>query len=812
MSQLDDAMTALKNADAAGDHEAAQRLAAIADQLRQQQAPQQSAAQPSAQPSQPAKPKTASERAKDAIANINAASPLNHLAADDKPVPAPTIASAAKSIAGSTAFGGIAGALSPEIVTGLGMAASFLPVVGEAVGPALMETGTAMRGARLAEAGLGAVSGLTSEAAGQAVEASGGTKAQAEGARLVGGMLTPSAGAVAGYVAKPAKLAWGLLQKAVGAEQDIPKAVAAARENMAKLSEAGQPQTAMHAMLQKGVEADRQAADKAADAVMADAHKRAGAIAQSDAATATRLVDAARTRADQIRAEAAQRANVLDKASAGKTATATRVLAQAAPELAKVGQVSELSDIGNTLRQAATAKQGEEIAARNAAYQATVAERDAAVKAKEEAGQHVGETAALAGLKKELKGKLEGEGGFAKTTDAGVRRVYQQVNDALNPANQKLSFEALDQVRRRLGDVIAGNQTVEGYEAIGKQAAQKMYAQISKAQEQFVGENAAKENVQRKLQSEYYEASGDLTRFGSKVGKKLTAVDRIDPEKFAGDAKALPKAFFNSQQSVRDAKELTGNPQLVDRQAADYAARSMQGMSAKQAQAWARDNHDWMREVPGLSQRANSYADKLAQIERVNEGLSKRAALKAKEAEATRGGAAVAAERERQTGLVEAGRVARGTEEAKQRVIGEGSKAASAAREQEFAPAKGLETILKGGEAPEAIRNLLLNGKPEQTRLAARALANEPGGKQVLEQSVRQSMRNMTEGNLRQQWTERIRPMLSDGKMIPPERLKALDEDVNRLLRAYKGPDKLSMVQRHIAAAIGTVGGQIPNQ
>lgn len=909
------------------------------------------------------KPKTASERAKDAIVNINAASPLNHLAAGDKPVPTPTVASAAKSIAGSTAFGGIVGALSPEIVTGLGMAASFIPYVGEVVGPALVGAGGAMRAGRLAEAGLGAVSGLTSETAGQAVEASGGTKGQAEAARLAGGMLTPSAGAVAGFVAKPAKLAWGLAQKVLGAEQDIPKAVSLARENLAKLEEAGQPQTAMHAMLQKGVEADRQAAEKAADAVMADAHKRAAGIAQSDAATATRLVDEARTRADQIRAEATQRANVLEKASAGKTATANRVLAQAAPELAKVGQVSELSDIGNTLRQAATAKQGAEIEARNTAYKATVAERDAIVKAKEAAGQSIDNSPSIVALKKDLATKLGRVRGFEQTVDPGVRRGYQQIEDALtrksvdtglvdangNPIKQqfKTSFEALDHVRRRLGDVIKG-QAVEGYEAIGKNAAQKMYAQISKAQEEFVGETAGavekvkpnfepdetwlrkqvsvgkdtiladaktlegakdignglkltkdfgfggaykvyapsgipshpwkvvgklsykdgkivnlatspemqrqgisqklieeaakakqidpnlnpedvsqagaaainrfrettavKVNVQRKLQSEYAEATGDLTRFAGKAGKKLTAMDRLDPEKFSGDAKALPKAFFNSQQSIRDAKELTGNPQLVDRQAADYAARSMQGMSAKQARAWVRDNQDWMREVPGLSQRSNAYAQKLTQIERVNEGLGKRAALKAKEAEATREGAAAASEKERQTGLEEAGKVARGTEEAKQRVLAEGSKAASAAREQAFAPAKGLENILKGGEAPEAVRNLLLNGKPEQTRRAAAMLAGEPGGQKVLEESVRQSMRNMTEGNLRQQWTERIRPMLSDGKMIPPERLKALDDDVNRLLRAYKGSDRLTMVQRHIAAAIGTVGGQVPNQ
>jgi len=464
-----------------------------------------------------------------------------------------------------------------------------------------------------------------------------------------------------------------------------------------------------------------------------------------------------------------------------------------------------LSDIGNTLRQAATAKQGAEIQARNEAYQATVAERDAAVKAKETAGQDIGQTAAMAALKKELTGKLVGEGGFAKTTDAGVRRVYQQVYDAVNPQKQKLSFEAVDQVRRRLGDVIAGNPTPEGYEAIGKQAAQKMYAQISKAQEEFAGP------VQRTLQSEYAEASGGLTKFGSKAGKKLTAVDRIDPERFAGDPKALPKAFFNSQQSIRDAKELTGNPQLVERQAADYTARSMQGQSAAQAKKWVRDNQDWMREVPGLTARANAYANKLEQIERVNNKLTARATTKAKEAEQTRIAGTAAAEAERQAGIQRASKAAEGAAATQQRLAEEGSKAAAAAREEKFAPAKGLETILKSGESPEAVRSLLLNGKPEQTRLAARYLAGQPGGKEVLEQSVRQTMRNMTEGNLRQQWTERIRPMLADGKMIPPERLKALESDVNRLLAAYKGKDKLSLIQRHIAAAIGTAAGPNTN-
>jgi len=686
-----------------------------------------------------------------------------------------------------------------------------------------------MRAGRLGAAAIGAASGGLSETAGQAVQAAGGTKGEAEAARFAGGMSAPLAGTVAGFVAKPAKLAWNALQRIVGQEATIPKAVEAARQNLADIGQAGQPQTALHALLQKGVEADRQAAQKAADDVMARAHEDAARVARTDAESATRLVDEARTRAEAIKSDAAKRASVLDKASDGKLATAGRVLAQAQPELAKVGQVRELSDIGNEVRQAATTAQSEAIQARNEAYRATVAERDAAVAAKESAGQTVDQTQGMKDLKQELSTKLlntkagrTAAKGMAQVTEPGVARGYQQVYDSIinkrvqtgadeagNPTYQtfKTSFEALDHVRRRLGDAIAGRAEAEGYSAIGKQAAQKMYAQISKIQEEFVGRNAQGVNVQRTLQSDYAEASGELTKFGSKAGKKLTAVDRLDPERFAGDPKGIPKTFFSSQQGVRDLKELTGNPQLVERQAADYAARSMQGMSAKQAQAWVRDNNDWMREIPGLSKRSADYATKLEQIERVNNKLVKRAGAAETEAGVVRKEGATAAEKERQAGIERAGKAAEGSVASQERVLAEGSKAAAATQEERFAAAKKLDTILKSGESPEAVRGLLLNGKPEQTRLAAAHLATQPGGQKVLEDSVRQTLRNMSEGTLQQQWTERVLPMLRDGKMIPPERLQVLQGDVERLLRSYKGKDKLSLVQRHIAAALGSVPG-----
>lgn len=255
---------------------------------------------------------------------------------------------------------------------------------------------------------------------------------------------------------------------------------------------------------------------------------------------------------------------------------------------------------------------------------------------------------------------------------------------------------------------------------------------------------------------------------------------------------------------MRDLRELTGNNQLVDRLASDYAARSMQGMSAKQAGKWVQENQDWLREVPGLTGRANAYAAKAAQIERVGGKLEKRAGTSAAEAETVRGQGMVAAEKERQAGTAEARGAAEGSVATQKRIVDEGQKAAETTRQEKFAPAQGLKSVLDSGEAPQAARKLLLEGKPEQTRLAARHLATQPGGQKVLEDSVRQTMRNMSEGNLRQQWTERVRPMLQEGKMIPPERLQALEKDVERLLSSYKGKDKLTLVQRHIAAALGS--------
>lgn len=778
--------------------------------LQQQMQSQQQQAQPQEPTPTPAKP--APIKSTDVIEHMRQQDPLNRPpGALSERAPRTSFGEAVGAVGTSSALGASIAALSPEIVTGLGVVSLAIPVAGEVIGPALMEAGTAMRAGRLAATSYGALSGAMSETAGQIVQAKGGTVGQAEAARLVAGGFSPSAAAVKGFVSKPLGLAWKMAQKLAGMEASTPKAVQAAREGIAAMAEAGQPQLAHQAMLQKGVQENERAANAAADAHMANVYAEAAKLARTDPEASARLVEQGKARADKMRADATKLSNVLEKASDGKIATANRVLAQAQPELAKVGQSRELSDIGTSLRGAATSQEQAQVAARQEAYQATVAERDATVSAREASGESVDSTAGMQALKKDLETKLGTDSkGFVRTTDQGVRRGYQQVYDAINrrevitgvnpdgtPIKQifKTSFEALDHVRRRLGDVVAG-QDVEGYAAIGKQAARKMYGQISKIQEEFAGP------AQKTLQTEYADATRGLEEFGSKTGKKLTAMDRLGLEHVT-DPKELPKRIFSSRQSVRDARGLIKNDELLNKQASDYATRNLQGHDAKGVAKWARENEDWMREIPGLSKKVKDYGNKLEQIERVNAKLQSRAKSLRGASEKVRQEGIAGAEAERQATIEEATRAAKGSEETQQRVLKQGRERAEEIRAERYGPAKGLKSILEGGEAPENIRKLLLEGKPEQTRLAAQIMAGEKGGTQVLEQSVRQVMRNMSEGTLRQQWTERILPMLRDGKMIPPERLAALEVDVNRLLKAYKGPDKLSLVQRHIAAALG---------
>lgn len=733
-----------------------------------------------------------------------------------------TISGAASDIGVSGVVGGALGALAPEITTGLGVASMAIPVVGEVVGPALIAAGSAMRTARVAEMAAGALSGLASEGAGQVADAAGASPLVGAATRIVGGMASPGAAEIAGYVSKTAKAAWNVATRLAGAEPSIPAAVTKAKELLSDKILATQPQLDLHAALQQGVAHDTQAADDAARAHVAEAHAKAAKIAATDEAAAQRVIDDARVHGDALRDEAAKRAEVLGRATDGKLQTASRVKALADKELLTVGTPKEMSDIGNSLRSKITGEQQKAITERNAAYQATVGERDAAVAAKESAGVHVDSLPETKALKDEIAQKLlltkkgrEAAQGKAAVTDPGVQSAYQRIYDSVSnrrvqtgvnpdtgaPTYQtfKTTFDALDHVRRKLGDVAFGKEA-EGYSALGQNLAKDMYGKISTIQEKFAGP------AQKELQTNYSQGTQGLTKFGTAAGKKATAVDRMDPEAFTKDPAAIPQSYFHSQQGVKDLKELTNDPALVANAAHDYVARQLAGKSSAQAQAWlkAPAQTDWMREVPGLSEKATAYAGKVEQIERVSGGLEKKATAFAAEKAKTTSDAALTADKVMSDARKDRETRLRSRSDERGEIVKSAGEAAASTRN---AVVEKAQAVVKAGFPAEATRRLLMSGTPEELQQATRYLAGTPGGKAALDGSVRSVLKELSQQKLEQTWNERLLPMLREGQLVKGGDLAKLQQDVNYVLRAYEGKAARTLTQKLVTAALGSAGG-----
>jgi hypothetical protein len=736
-----------------------------------------------------------------------------------------TPTSRAADIGIAATVGGVLGAAAPEIVSGVGMGMALTPAAPFA--PAVIAAGRAMRAGRVALALNGALSGAVSEGTEQAASGLGATPGEAKAAGFAAGLLTPGVAAVKGFVTGAGRTAWTALQRiAGGAEASTPAAVRTAQKVLSAPAVAAQPQLTMHKILADGIAQDRQAADAAAKDLLARAHTRAASLAKQDSAAAATAVHEAEQEGKRLVALAAARADTVRKAAGVDLAKASRVHALADRELtAAIGQPQELSDIGNTLRAGVTTAHRTAIGERTAQYTAKVAERDAAVAAREASGIHLDSMEGMKTLKDDISRKLlitkkgrEAAGGKAEVTEQGMLTAYQKVWDSINnrrvqvgtsadgnPTYQtfKTTFEALDHVRRRLGDVAYGKEA-EGYAALGQATAKTLYGRIAKVQEEYAGP------VQAELQAGYHEATAGMAKFKAGTGQRLTAVDRVDPETFLHDPATLPGKYFHSQQGVRDLAELTGKPEAVAGAARAYVARQLEGKSSAQAKAWldAPAQRDWMREVPGLQAAAGKYTGKLSQIERVEGGLQKRGQSRLAEARkaqaaipevAAAADAATTARQLKAEGLAAAGRK-------QQAAVVEGAEAE--AKATRAAVESRAAAVVKDGFPAEGVRKLLLGGSPEDLRTATRYLAGAPGGKAALEGSVRNVLAEVAPAKLDAVWRDRMAPMLREGQLVPAAAMRKLEADVARVLRAHSGAPAVTMVQRLVVAAMAGAAGQ----
>jgi hypothetical protein len=681
---------------------------------------------------------------------------------------------------GEAGLGGtIMGAAAPELTQLAGRGISMLPSpYTKAAGYGIEAAGRQMRTLRGTEAAAGGLAGMAGDVSGQLVESRGFRPPAVFAAELAGGVVGPAFAKTIKEAVKYGFRKLGLLDPTYGVKVladdlglDSAKLSPSQRDYIKKQIDelrGGKPSSESQETLYGALKTGATDITKEAEG-RAAARKAEGLTAQQQAEAQAEKMRLAGKKTTEIGAEAT------------KEGQAAR---------AQIGQERESSDVGNTLRQKIMSLFGKMTEARSAQYQAQKAIRDAEVAAKEDAGQLVKDLpeyqSLLEGLRSKLLiGKESQQQKTAPVTETGVLQAYQNIYNAVNSRRVQIgidtngnpayktfptSFEALDDVRRRLGDVAFGKD-VEGYSAIGADIARQYYGKISEIQSKFAGKS------HDELQGGYEAASRLLDKYKSQAGKKATAEDRFDPTRFKTDPASLPNSYFNSKQSVADLLELTGGDRaLVTQAASDFTARQLRDKNAKGVKDWANKNGDWLESLPEVKSKVNAYLATLERAERVS-GKTGGAAkiLKSREPTVLRAGERALAAGEKEAGAI--------TAEAQKRV----------------------DTILGDTSPAKRVREIILGGKASVWNEVGPILASSPQGKKAISDAVLQVIAPEEASGLIKltKFKEDVAPFLVSSKLMTKAQTDALESQLRTIYNSAVGaPAKLNMLQTAVKNAI----------
>lgn len=491
-------------------------------------------------------------------------------------------------IGASGALGGAMGAFGSEITGAVGRGVSSLPIPGARVAGAGLEVASKALGAggRLAPAIAGTISGLASESAGQIAENQGASPATAEAVRFGAGAIGSESANIAkqvlqAYVVKPSLSLISYGKKML------------AKSALDKLDSAPQTLTEQ----EKAFINSELAALRGGDATGAPTQELSN-IGSIMGAEGKRLMTSADTQ-------------MID---------ALRKQGQIGSVSGYPSSASNLSDIGEQIRGAVLPRFEALDTAQKTAYKETQAIRDSIVKARESSGlggQWVSQSPEFGSLVSEIQGQLNNAKAMNRSPD--IQSSYQRIlNDLVNSEKdvfgkaKPTSFQALDDVRRKLGEAFAGRPP-EGYGAIEKTAARDLYGKISEIQKNFVG---GENGPQAKLLSDYAADIPGLQQFTSKIGKRVTGLDQYREGVYSTDAKDIPAVFFKSKQSIMDLKNMLGSTTKVENAALAYADHSLAGMDSAQARKWMGNNAEWLGQTSTTRRLVDNYVTRLEGAER----------------------------------------------------------------------------------------------------------------------------------------------------------------------------------------------------
>jgi hypothetical protein len=775
----------------------------------------------------------------------------------EQPKPRKTLLDKGKDVLGAMGAGGVVGYAMPEILTGAGMVAPAVPG-GAAVAPFLLAGGQLARGARLRGTAAGVVSGGGAEVAGKIVP--GGEKVVADipGAQItrkdvaetVGGFLGPGAFTTATALMKAptgVKTLWEAAKRTVGGESEFVEAATRELANFRnKISLNQFLQSDRLRVSKTDTDAYRQVFDtlKSADQkvqaditgnitkaqdeanrVLADYKTRAEKALFVSRDEAKRIVDEGDVRAKSIIDNAVMDAQRKLGISGRSKAAGERAATQATQTLGQIGDLNvPLSNIGSTLQSRVIQVVDDEQKALNTAYQAAKTNVDNLVRGKEAQGVGIQSSKAFGELKdfldKQLvRGKPGKELKFAPVTESQLKSTLENIRKSIDDQvifegvdaqtgeaiarKVPSSFEAMDHIRRKLGEVFSGKE-VEGFKGLQKEQAVNLYKMIRKAQVEYAGGVGGEFDT---LLKTYSEGKDLLNALKIPPGKKLIRTDQINPEYLTYDPSGLPGEFFSSEKKVRDLINLTKDPALVERAASDYVARTLRDSNARQVEKFAYENGEWINLFPGLSSRVKNHLDAITRSESVVPKTKALSETLKTEIKALPGTSQAAADKARaEADKASKAAIVEGQKTAKQ-LTKEGEQKA-----KELTGAAGkLRSLGLTGDPVKEIEKLILGGQTEKLNQIAPLIRADKEVQTAFNEAINITLSRAAPGTVGDNWNRLIKPALENNNLITPARSKEISDRI-RIVEMTLDPTTSAQTARWIirnglTTAAGMVAG-----
>jgi hypothetical protein len=765
------------------------------------------------------------------------------------------IQKAAPYVKGTLAAGTV-GALAPEILTGTGMIAATTPFTAPAA-PYLLGAGQAARGSRLASALTTAGGYIGGEAAYKATpepektlfQIPGVNVSRGEAARFMGEVVAPGALSLTKQYIVKSPFVRAIV--AMGEERGTQTASnrAAVSElanfrnrvpvnqllNTERLRLSPNDIRSYEIVVQRLQQADSNTkqriaidianAQDAADKVLKQYADRAEEALKTNRDLAQRIINEGDRRAKEIQDTALAEANRKLRVR-GRAQQAGQV-AETMPEttLGRVGKAETFeADTGSTIQQRINNVVSQEQKALNDAYKTDKKIADALVASQESKGVSVTSTPAYKNISDYLDKKLNlgafENSPFLATTEptlvasltniknsikSGVKNVVNE-QGVVTQVEVPPSFEALDQVRRKLGDVFAGKD-VEGFKNISREQAQKLYGLVRAAQVEYAG---GKNGAFDMLLRNYAEDKALLNALKIPTGKKIIAKDLINPEYFTYDPSGLAREFFSTRKKVQDLFNLTKDPAFVEQQASNHVARTIKGMDAAKLKDYIDKNGEWLDLMPNLRNRLQDHYAAVVRSGSVTPKTRELSKSLKTEIKALP-----------ETGRVEAGKVQAAAAKEAEDVVKAGKKEAKQLTAEGQAKAKELKPVpekfvalIGAGDPVVQIRKLITEGNTEKLRRAAPFITSNRQVAAAFKQAVRQELsqldpRTLAGGrNVRGEWETKIRPALEATGLIDAKLAKEVSERLRTaqlVMEPNQAVNASLYVLRQLAA--GQLGG-----